>query len=135
MSDRLLLATSGIFALSTAAASVVAARSPVVPGEPLGLRAPGSVPAQLVAGWGAGIAAPWPMPAVATWSAWRSTGDPSGPARTVATVGAMVLVGTAIEPVTWGRRPATPAARAAIVANLASGVSMVLAGAHRLRSR
>ncbi|MFK5634084.1 hypothetical protein [Ornithinimicrobium sp. LYQ103] len=134
MRDRLLLGAAVLFAANTVFASVLATRDPEVPGEPLGLHVPGSVTTHLALGWGAGVAAPWPMPVVATWAAWRAAQGARGPARTVATIGAMLLVGTLIEPVTWGRRPATRLVRATVPVNLACGAAMVLAGTHRLRS-
>jgi hypothetical protein len=135
MTDPLLLGAAGLFATQTAWASVLATREPQVPGEPLGIRAPGSVATLLALGWGAGIAAPWPMPAAALWAAARAVPGTSWPARTVASVGGMVIVGTMIEPVTWGRRPASRPARIAVPVNLACGVMMILAGRHRLSGR
>ena len=41
-------------------------------------------------------------------------------------VGATVIAGTMIEPVTWGRRPASRPARIAVPVNLACGVAMIL---------
>jgi len=59
--DGVLLGASLAFAGAAVLGSVVAVRDQL-PGEPLGMGIPLSVPAGLVAGWGAAVAAPWPMP-------------------------------------------------------------------------
>ena len=62
--DRALLAAAIAFAGAAGLGSAVAIRDQL-PGEPLGIGIPLSVPAGLLAGWGAGVAAPWPMPVAA----------------------------------------------------------------------
>jgi hypothetical protein len=59
--DRALLSASLAFAGATVLGSAVAIRDQL-PGQPLGVSVPLSVPAGLLVGWGAGAAAPWPMP-------------------------------------------------------------------------
>ena len=62
--DGVLLGASFAFAGASVLGSVVAIRDQL-PGEPLGVSIPLSVPAGLLAGWGAAVAAPWPMPVAA----------------------------------------------------------------------
>ena len=69
--DRALLATSLAFAGAAVVGSAVAIREDL-PGQPCGISVPLSVPAGLLVGWGAGVAAPWPMPATAVIAAARS---------------------------------------------------------------
>jgi hypothetical protein len=66
--DRALLGASLGFAGAAVLGSVVAIRDQL-PGQPLGVSIPLSVPAGLAAGWGAAVAAPWPMPAAAVMTA------------------------------------------------------------------
>ena len=66
--DRALLSASLAFAGAAVLGSAVAIRDQL-PGQPLGVSVPLSVPAGLLAGWGAGVAAPWPMPAAAVMAA------------------------------------------------------------------
>lgn len=66
--DRALLGASLAFAAASVLGSVVAVRDQL-PGEPLGVGIPLSVPAGLLAGWGAAVAAPWPMPVAAITAA------------------------------------------------------------------
>ena len=91
-----LVIAAAAFAASTAFGSVVAARENVE-GAPFGVRLPISVRTGLLVGWGSGLSAPWPMPAVALIAALRG-GPRAG--RICAVIGAGVIVGTAIEPVT-----------------------------------
>jgi hypothetical protein len=74
--DRALLAGAAVMG------SAVAIREDL-PGQPCGISIPLSVPAGLLADWGAGVAAPWPMPAAAVIAAARSQrtlGSASDPA-------------------------------------------------------
>lgn len=134
MADRVLLSAASLFAASTVFATVVAAREPNLPGEPLGLHVPGRVPVNLALGLGSGVAAPWPMPVIATWAAWRARPGSAGPARTVAALGAMVLAGTLVEPASWGRRPRSSLAKATVPLHLLCGAAMFLAGTRALES-
>src|SRR6478752_194041 len=95
--SRPLVIAAAAFAASTAFGSVVAARGNVE-GAPFGVRLPISVRTGLLAGWGSGLSAPWPMPVVALIAALRG-GPRAG--RTCAMIGGAAFVGAAIEPVTW----------------------------------
>src|SRR5437773_7010593 len=85
--DRALLGASLAFAGATALGSAVAIRDQL-PGEPLGVTVRLSVPAGVLAGWGAGIAAPWPMPVAAVMVA-----ADRGPGAFAGSVCAVVGVG------------------------------------------
>lgn len=98
-------------------------------GEPLGIRLPLSVPVALLLGWGAGLAAPWPMPVAALIAArrYRISGR-SRAGLVCAVLGGACIAGTLVEPVT--RRPSTwtRAIGVAILANIATSVGMIAAG-------
>jgi len=134
--DRRLLAASSLFAGASAFGSVTAIRHGI-PGQPLGVSIPLSVSAGVRVGWGAGIAAPWPMPMSALIAAaTTSRGQPSTARGTVCVgLGLGCLAGTLVEPVTY--RPTTwpPAVRAAIMLNIAASVALAAAGWRHLRSR
>ncbi len=119
---RPLVIAAGAFVASTAFGSVVATRENV-DGEPFGVKLPISVPAGLVAGWGSGLSAPWPMPALAMIAATRP-GRTSG--RVCAAIGAGVIVGTLIEPVTWRRTSLL--AHIAMLCNLLAGGALLHEG-------
>lgn len=133
MADPLLLGPAALFLASTAYATAVAATEPGLPGEPFGLHVPGRVRTHLALGLGSAISAPWPMPAIAAWAAVRGNPGADWAARTVALVGTGMLAGVLAEPVTWGRRPATPRARVSIPLHLAIGAAMVATGTYRLK--
>ena len=140
--DRVLLAASLAFAGAAVVGSAVAIREQL-PGQPCGISVPLSVPAGLLAGWGAGVAAPWPMPAAAVFAAARSQRtQPSTPVgRVCAGIGMGCILGTAIEPVTRRPRCWSPATRLAIALNIATSAALIAAGwrhlvaAHRLSAR
>ena len=122
-----------LFAATTTWGAVVSVREHV-PGEPLLVRVPGSIPRQLAAGWGAGLSAPWPMVALAVGNTVRSRPDHAAD-RVLTTLGVCVCLGTAIEPVTWGRRARSRGVASAVVLNLAAAAAMIRAGrAARKRS-
>lgn len=123
--DSALLAASSAFAGACALGSAVAVRHDL-PGEPLGIRLPITVPQGLLIGWGAGVAAPWPMPLAALISAW-ATGrakESKVPGLLCGALGLACIAGTFVEPVT--RRPAswTRGVGAAIVSNLATSAML-----------
>jgi hypothetical protein len=125
MIDRPLLLPTAAFAAGTAFGAAVSVREGVR-GEPLGVDLPGRIGVHLAAGWGSGLSAPWPMPALALATALRGQ---SRAARTTAVaVGAGVLIGTLIEPVTWGRRARSPLIATAVGVNLLSAVALLNAG-------
>jgi hypothetical protein len=127
--DDALLGASLVFAGAAVWGSAVAARDEL-PGRPLGITVPLSVPAGLVAGWGAGVAAPWPMPAaaVAAAAAARHRAPSPRPGAVCAMIGAGCIVGTLIEPVT--RRPGSwsRATALAIGFNVAASAGLIAAG-------
>jgi hypothetical protein len=117
------------FAGAAGFGSAVALRNNV-PGEPLGLKIPLSVRSGLLVGWGAGVAAPWPMPVVGLIAAAKTGRDErqGGPGVVCAGLGVACIVGTLVEPVTHHRRPWTPAIRAAILVNLGASLLLTAAG-------
>ena len=125
-----LLGASLAFAGATVLGSVVAIRDQL-PGEPLGVSIPLSVTAGLLAGWGAAVAAPWPMPVAAvTAAAMARRRRPSvRPGAVCAAIGLGCIVGTCIEPVTRRPRSWSVATRLAIGANLSASAALVAAGA------
>jgi hypothetical protein len=128
--DGVLLGASLAFAGASVLGSVVTIRDQL-PGEPLGVSIPLSVPAGLLAGWGAAVAAPWPMPvaAVTAAAAARHREPGAGPGAVCAAIGLGCIVGTLIEPVTRRPRSWSPAAGLAIGVNLAASATLIGAGA------
>jgi hypothetical protein len=124
-----LLGASLAFAGAAVLGSVVAVRDQL-PGEPLGVSIALSVPAGLLAGWGAGVAAPWPMPVAAVMTAARARHRELGarPGAVCAAIGLGCIVGTVIEPVTRWPRLWSPATRLAIGVNLATSAALIGAG-------
>lgn len=128
--DRALLGASLAFAAATVLGSVVAIRDQL-PGQPFGVGIPLSVSAGLAAGWGAGVAAPWPMPAAAVITATtaRHQAPSTRPGATCAVIGLGCIIGTLIEPVTRRPRSWSPATRLAISVNLATSAALIATGA------
>ena len=132
--DRPLLAAALAYAAAAGNGARVAVRE-VVPGEPFGFRAPGRIGTQLALAWGAGISAPWPMPAAVLLLASRNRPG-AVPGVACLAIGAATLAGQFAEPVSWGRRPSSPAVDRAIALNLVCSLGLVLAGRRRaLRGR
>jgi drug/metabolite transporter (DMT)-like permease len=129
--DRALLGASLAFAGATVLGSAVAIRDQL-PGEPLGVRVPLSVPAGVLAGWGAGIAAPWPMPVMAVMAAAATQRPEPGafPGTVCTAIGLGCIFGTLIEPVTCRPRSWSPAAGLAIGLNVAASAALIAAGLH-----
>ena len=123
------------FAGAVGFASAVAVREQL-PTEALGLRLPLPVPAGLVVGWGAGIAAPWPMPLAALIAAKKAGGTnrPRWPARLCTGIGIAAVLGQLAEPVI--RRPEkwTPAVRVALLLNFGSSAGLAVAGLRHIRN-
>ena len=135
--DRALLATSLAFAGAAVVGSAVAIREDL-PGRPCGISVPLSVPAGLLVGWGAGVAAPWPMPAVAVIAAARSqrTRPHALTGAVCAGIGIGCVLGTAIEPVTRRPRSWSAATRLAIAFNIAASAALTMTGLrHRAAAR
>ncbi|MGN6174322.1 MAG: hypothetical protein ACTHPS_15470 [Streptosporangiaceae bacterium] len=134
--DRALLGASLAFAGTAVLGSAVAIRDQL-PGEPFGVSVPLSVPVGVLAGWGAGIAAPWPMPVAAVMAAAPAQREPDAFAGTVcAVIGLGCIFGTLIEPVTRRPRSWSPAAGLAIGLNVAASAALIAAGlSHRATAR
>jgi hypothetical protein len=128
--DRALLGASLAFAGATLLGSAVAIRDQL-PGEPFGVSVPLSVPVGVLAGWGAGIAAPWPMPVAAVMAAAPAEREPDAfPGTVCAVIGLGCIFGTLIEPVTRRPRSWSPAAGLAIGLNVAASAALIAAGLH-----
>ena len=135
MADRAMLGAATLFAATTAFTTAVSMHQQHLPDEPFGLRFPGRVPVHLALGLGSGVAAPWPMPVIALVAGLRAEAGVTWPERTCAVLGAVVLVGTLVEPASWGLRPRSARARATVPLNFLSGAALFLAGTRRLESR
>ena len=132
--DHALRAAALGFACATGYNSVVAIREKV-PGEPLGIRIPLSVSTGILVGWGSAVSAPWPMPVAALYAAARQAGRDRvpGPALVCAGLGVAGIVGILIEPNTYNAKSWTSATRRAVVAHVATSVTLVGAGIWHLR--
>lgn len=126
--SRQLRLAAWAFAGATLFGSAVSMRNKV-PGEPLGIRLPLSIRMALLIGWGAGVAAPWPMP-VAALAVTRQSGAITGTRAGLvcAGIGAVCIAGTLVEPVTRRPQAWTQWIRAAILANVATSVAMIVVG-------
>ena len=128
--DRVLLGASLAFAGATLLGSAVAIRDRL-PSEPFGVSVPLSVPVGVLAGWGAGIAAPWPMPVAAVITAAPAQREPDAfPGTVCAVIGLGCIFGTLIEPVTRRPRSWSPAACPAIGLNVAASAALIATGLH-----
>jgi hypothetical protein len=129
IADPALLAASAAFAAACALGSAIAVRHDIS-GEPLGITLPITVPRGLLMGWGAGVAAPWPMPlaALVVASATAGAKESKLPGIICAALGIGCIAGTLIEPVT--RRPGswTLGVGAAIAGNLVTAAALAAAG-------
>jgi hypothetical protein len=129
-SRRALVGVALGYGACVAVCSYVAVRDGV-PGRPLGIGVPLSVPTSLVAGWGSGVSAPWPMPVIAVVAAWQAHDARRGPATVAAVVGVASVTGHLIEPVTWQPSTRTPATTGAIVVGVLSAALLATAGTVR----
>jgi len=127
--DSALLAASLAFAGAAGLGSAVAVRDQL-PGQPFSISVPVSIPVGLLVGWGAGVAAPWPMPVAAVLVAARTRRTASSAlAGAICTgIGVGCIVGTAIEPISWQPRSWTRWTRLAIACNVAASAALVVAG-------
>ena len=125
-SGRRLEVAAWAFAGATLLGSVVSMRDNV-PGEPLGIRVPLSIPTALLAGWGGGVAAPWPMAVAAVVAATARTSAGTR-ALICAGIGVACIAGTLVEPVTRQPRTWTVGMRLAILANMTTSVAMIAIG-------
>ena len=133
-SQQLLVAAALAYAGSAAFASVVAVRDDV-PGRPLGITVPLSVTAGIAAGWGAGIAPPWYMPALAVIAARRAGASGSTTGVMIAgSIGVASIMGHLIEPVTWRPGSWTPGTRASIAMTMGSSALLASVALTRCRA-
>lgn len=136
-SDRALRAAAAGFACAAVFGSAVAIRDDL-PGEPLGIRVPLTVPVGILVGWGAAVAAPWPMPFAAVIAAARASDEDrrAAPALVCAGLGVAGIVGILIEPVTRNPGSWTLATRAAVVLHVAASAALAGTGLrHLVKSR
>ena len=114
--------------------SVVAIRENV-PGEPLGIRVPLSVPTGIAVGWGSAIAPVWPMSAAAVLAATRRCDREGarGPALLCTALGVGGIVGILIEPNTYTTKTWTRAIYRAVLLHVGTCIAMVGAGIWCLR--
>ena len=87
-------------------------------------------------GWGAGVAAPWPMPVAALIAATKAGGQEPrvGPGVICAGLGIACIIGTLVEPVTHHQRPLNTTIRSAILMNLGASIFLTTAGIRYLAS-
>jgi hypothetical protein len=132
--DPALLTASAAFAGACGLGSAVALRQSL-PGEPLGITLPITVPRGLLIGWGAGVAAPWPMPFAALVAAATAgrVRNRSVAGALCAGLGIACILGTLAEPVTRRPRSWTPGISAAISMNLATSAALAAAGVRYAR--
>ncbi len=124
------------FACNVGLGTVVAIRDDL-PGRPLGIQVPLSVPAAILVGWGAAVAAPWPMPVAALVAATRAGPDDAslGPGLVCAGIGTAGIVGLLIEPNTYRRSRWSLATRASIALGFLTSAGLAVAGlCHALES-
>jgi len=127
-SGRLLHLAAWAFAAATMFGSAVSIRNRL-PGEPLGIRLPLSISTGLLVGWGAGVAAPWPMPLAAlVVTGRRRATSPRTRAVTCAGIGLACIAGTLVEPVPRRPQEWTLGMRLAILANVATSAAMIAIG-------
>jgi hypothetical protein len=134
-SNRALRIAAVVFAGAVAVTSFVAIRDDIE-GRPFGIQIPISVRAGILTGWGAGIAAPWPMAVVAALAASRARRNPGSPwpGRAYVGLGLAGIVGLLVEPNTYRPRAWSRSARVSIAMDLAAKSLLVLAGARQLRA-
>lgn len=134
-SDRAVQAAAAGFATATVYTTVVAIRHEL-PGRPLGIEVPMSVSAGVAVGWGAAVAAPWPMPVVALVAARRlGSSDTAAPSVVCAAIGMAGIIGVLIEPNSFAPRKWAPATSAAIAAHVGSCAWLAWAGLGSWRQR
>ncbi len=104
-----------------------------LPGRPLGIGVPLSVPTGIVVGWGAGVAAPWPMPVAALIASRRANQGDAVAALVCAGLGIAGIVGFLIEPNTYDPKTWTPANRNAITAGLLASAALATTGLRHWR--
>ena len=120
------------FACATAYNSAVAIRENL-PGEPLGIGVPLSVPSAILLGWGSAVAAPWSMPLLGLLAATRKpqNGAGNGSGMVCAGLGVAGIVGILLEPNTYRVRTWARSTRRAVVLHLGTCATLVGAGVWR----
>ena len=134
--DPLLISAAVAYAAADVYGSTVSARHGLA-GRPFRITVPLSVRSGLLAGWGAGVAAPWPMPVAALVAAER-TQQPQqeiAAARVCVGLGLLCIAGTFMEPLAYRPRSWTPPIRRAIAANLLTSAALVAAGLRHVPRR
>lgn len=116
-----------VFAGTVGFTTAVALRDDL-PGRPLGIGVPLSVPAGILVGWGGAVAAPWPMPVAALIASRRANQGDSVAAFVCAGLGIAGIVGFLIEPNTYQPAAWTPANRNAIAAGLVASAALATTG-------
>jgi hypothetical protein len=117
------------FALTSVYTTVVSARERL-PGRPLGIGVPLSVPVGLLFGWGSAVAAPWPMPVGALVAARRASHPEIGARASLACalIGIGGVLGLLMEPNTFDVRAHSRANRLAIVTGFLTTGALASAG-------
>jgi len=123
--DRALRTAALMFACAAAFGTAVTIRDDL-PGEPLGIRVPLTVPTGILVGWGGAVAAPWPMPVAAVIAAFRSNRNDgrAWPALVCAGLGISGIVGILIEPLTYKPKSWTATTRAAVALHVAGSAAL-----------
>jgi hypothetical protein len=112
------------FACATVYNSAVAIRENL-PGEPLGIGVPFSVPTAILVGWGSAVAAPWSMPLVGLLAATRH--PQNGGAKTgliCAELGVAGIVGVLLEPNTYRVKTWVRSTHRAVLLHVATCVAL-----------
>ena len=104
-----------------------------LPGEPLGIRIPLRVSTGILVGWGAAVAAPWPMPVAALWAGSHVRRGRASSALVCAGLGTAGVVGILIEPNTYRAQSWNPSTRRAVFLHVATSVALAGAGFWHLR--
>ena len=129
---RALRSAAIAFACTVGFTTAVAVRDDL-PGRPLGIGVPLSVPTGILVGWGAGVAAPWPMPVAALVASRRANQGDSVAALVCAGLGIAGIAGFLIEPNTYDPTAWTPANRNAIAAGLLASAALAVTGLRHWR--
>ena len=127
MIDKRAVAAAGLFAACSALGAAISLQEDI-PGEPLGIRVPGSVAVHLATGWGSALSAPAPMQVAAVVAAFSARPGLRWPARTLTGMGVAGLAGILVEPVTWACRPRSRAVAAMLPLEFASVLALIWAG-------
>jgi hypothetical protein len=85
----------------------------------------------VTAGWGSGLSAPWPLEALVLGAAVYARPGVPWARRVSVGLGAVMLLGTLIEPVTWGRRTRSRLTAAAVSLNVVTAVTLLWTGRKR----